>query len=139
MREFVFLFRLSPCPSALSILLCFSHLSCLAPLERGRGRMERKRMTMGEAAQILYKSALPPMVYYPPWQPSTRKWLTLRSIISSPYGPKFIQNLWTCYRDSLEPLKISSISKLLKGANRNGTTLRPRRFRFIQGGTETHF
>ena len=28
--------------------------------------MERKRTTMGEAAQIRYKSALPPMVYYPP-------------------------------------------------------------------------
>ena len=28
--------------------------------------MERKRMTMGEAAQIRYKSALPPTVYYPP-------------------------------------------------------------------------
>ena len=28
--------------------------------------MERKRMTMGEAAQIRYKSALPPMVYHPP-------------------------------------------------------------------------
>ena len=50
---------------SLSILLCFSHLSCLAPLERGRGRMERKRTTMGEAAQIRCKSALPPMVYYP--------------------------------------------------------------------------
>ena len=31
------IFRLSSCPSsALSIILCFSHLSCLAPLERGR-------------------------------------------------------------------------------------------------------
>ena len=50
---------------SLSILLCLSHLSCLAPLERGRGRMERKRTTMGEAAQIRCKSALPPMVYYP--------------------------------------------------------------------------
>ena len=51
---------------SLSILLCFSHLSCLAPLERGRGRMERKRTTMGEAAQIRCKSALPPTVYIPP-------------------------------------------------------------------------
>ena len=37
---------------SLSIILCFSHLSCLAPLERGRARVERKRTTEGEAAQI---------------------------------------------------------------------------------------
>ena len=28
--------------------------------------MERKRTTMGEAAQIRYKSVLPPTEYYPP-------------------------------------------------------------------------
>ena len=37
---------------SLSIILCFSHLSSLAPSERGRERMERKRTTEGEAAQI---------------------------------------------------------------------------------------
>ena len=52
---------------SLFIILYFSLLSCLAPSKRGRVRMERKRTTMGEAAQIRYKSALPPMVYYPPW------------------------------------------------------------------------
>ena len=36
----------------LSIILSSSHLSSLAPLERGWARVERKRATEGEAAQI---------------------------------------------------------------------------------------
>ena len=51
---------------SLFIILYFSLLSCLAPSKRGRARMERKRTTMGEAAQIRCKSALPPPVYIPP-------------------------------------------------------------------------
>ena len=51
---------------SLFIILYFSLLSCLAPSKRGRARMERKRTTMGEAAQIRCKSALPPQVYIPP-------------------------------------------------------------------------
>ena len=46
----------SDCPLhllLLSLSFCFSHLSCLAPLERGRVRVERKRTTEGKAAQIL--------------------------------------------------------------------------------------
>ena len=52
---------------SLFIILYFSLLSCLAPSKRGRARMERKRTTMGEAAQIRCKSALPPPVYIPPF------------------------------------------------------------------------
>ena len=51
---------------SLLIVLGFSFLSCLALSESGRARMERKRTTMGKAAQIRYKSVLPTTVYIPP-------------------------------------------------------------------------
>ena len=57
---------------SLSIILCFSSLSCLSPLERGMATMERKRTTEGKAVQILcYLRCLPQLIYPCPgsrWQ-----------------------------------------------------------------------